>query len=120
MAAVTAALALAWPKLEEESVTITSMQRAGSDAIQSYIPAGSFTASGERIAHGFVVCYGMLEFINDYENYLEDANFLVSGSIVPFGEHRAYVAVIPSEYPVEVFSCDELLSSDECRPLEQL
>ncbi|KAE8799765.1 hypothetical protein D1007_24860 [Hordeum vulgare] len=57
--------------------------------------------------------YNVLDCVSDNAHRFEDGKFPVSGSIVPFGEHRIYIAVVPDADPVEVLSYDELLSSND-------
>ncbi|KAE8788954.1 hypothetical protein D1007_36968 [Hordeum vulgare] len=68
---------------------------------------GIFTPFGECVAHGFVVHYDVLDCVNDNARRLEDADFLVDGSIISFGSHRIYVAVVADSYPTKVLNCDE-------------
>ncbi|KAE8807446.1 hypothetical protein D1007_16231 [Hordeum vulgare] len=58
--------------------------------------AGPFTPSGERVAHGLVVHFGALDCVNDNARRLEDADFAINGSMVPFGSHRVYVMIVPN------------------------
>ncbi|KAE8775437.1 hypothetical protein D1007_52053 [Hordeum vulgare] len=70
--------------------------------------AGPFTPSGERVAHDLVVRYSMLDCVNDNTRCLEDADFPVDGSVISFGSHRIYVAVVVDSYPTKVLSYNEL------------
>ncbi|KAE8802836.1 DNA mismatch repair protein Mlh1 [Hordeum vulgare] len=67
-----------------------------------------FTRSGERVAHGLVMRYGALDCVNDNARRLQDADFPVDGSIIAFGSHRVYVAVVTDSYHAEVLNCNEL------------
>jgi hypothetical protein len=63
---------------------------------------GSFIASSERVALGLVQRFGSLDYITDNAACFTDAAFPEGGSIIHFGDHCVYVAVVSEEYPSEV------------------
>jgi hypothetical protein len=65
---------------------------------------GPFTPSGEHVVHGLVIRFGASNYVNDNAACFADAAFPTDGSIIPFGDHRVYVAVISDEYPREVLT----------------
>ncbi|KAE8783819.1 hypothetical protein D1007_42699 [Hordeum vulgare] len=73
---------------------------------------GPFTATSEHEVHALLMHYSALDGVNNNTHHLKDADFPVGRSIVTFGAHRIYVAVLPNEYPAKVLRCDELPSSD--------
>ena len=71
---------------------------------------GPFTTSGERVASGLVLRFGAFDCITDNAACFADATFPEGGSIIHFGDHRVYVAVVPEEYPSEVLTFSDSLS----------
>ncbi|KAE8817838.1 hypothetical protein D1007_04457 [Hordeum vulgare] len=75
--------------------------------------AGAITPSGEHVEHGLVVRYGALDCVNNNARRLEDANFPIDGSIIAFGLHRIYLAVVNDSYPTKVQAIQYFI--DGCR-----
>jgi hypothetical protein len=65
---------------------------------------GCFTASSERVASGLVLRFGSLDCITNNIACFAEAAFPEGGSIIHFGDHRIYVAVVSEEYPSEVLT----------------
>ncbi|XBI22578.1 hypothetical protein VPH35_063582 [Triticum aestivum] len=63
-----------------------------------------FTPTGERIAHDLVSRLGAFDGAGDDVVRFVDAASPASGSIIPFGELRVYVALVPDEYPSRVLT----------------
>jgi hypothetical protein len=76
-------------------------------AAGDFFRTGPYINSGERIASGLVLRFGSLHCINDNAACFANRPFPRAGSIIHFGEHRVYVAVISERYPGKVLSCSD-------------
>ncbi|KAE8794346.1 hypothetical protein D1007_30894 [Hordeum vulgare] len=75
--------------------------------------AAPFTTSSKRVAHTLVMRYDAFDCVNDNTHRLEDAAFPTDGSIISFGSHRIYVAVVAESYPTDVAEDDPLLPASD-------
>lgn len=66
-------------------------------------------STGVRIATGLVTTFGSLHFVDDNTGCFGDDDLPEDGTIMEFGEHRVFVALIP-EYPAVVLACLDSLS----------
>ena len=58
--------------------------------------------------------FGTHDCVNDNAARLANAPFPTTGSIVPFGDHRIYIAVVTDEYPREVLDFVDPLPAPGC------
>jgi len=67
--------------------------------------------TGVRVATGLVTTFGSLHFVDDNTGCFGDDDLPEDGTIMEFGEHRVFVALIP-EYPAVVLTCLDSLSEE--------
>jgi len=72
--------------------------------------AGLNTSAGGRVASGLVLRFGAFDCVSDNVASFADGAFPEGGSIISFGDHRVYAAVIPEEYPSKVLTFPDSLS----------
>src|SRR4051812_38413232 len=72
------------------------------------IRTGSSSSSRIRFASGLVLRNGARDYVIDNASRFMEGGPLPSGVIIPFGDHRVFVAAIPEIFPREVRVFSEL------------
>src|SRR3954469_25162378 len=72
------------------------------------IRTGSSSSSHTRFASGLVLRNGAWDYVIDNASRFRAGGPLPSGVIIPFGDHRVFVAAIPEIFPREVRVFSEL------------
>ncbi|XP_051178949.1 uncharacterized protein [Lolium perenne] len=71
-----------------------------------FIRTGLTTTTGERVASGLIWRFGSLDYVSDNAGCFADRPFPAGGSIISFGGHDVYVAIVaPPRYPRQVLRC---------------